>query len=121
MYYMQAIWAHFGTPSHLQHGFRSGRSCETQLVTNAQQKGSQIDIAVLDFSKAFVTVPHDGLLSKLKHYGIDKFGYGFIWKQSVVVDGKQSSLMDVISGVPQGTVLGPLDLILFSKIHYDIR
>ena len=36
------------------------------------KKGSQIDIAVLDFSKDFDTVPHDGLLSKLKHYGIDE-------------------------------------------------
>ena len=40
--------------------------------SNAQQKGSQIDIAVLDFSKAFGMVPHDGLLSKRKHYGIDE-------------------------------------------------
>ena len=52
----------------LQHGLRSGRSCETQLVTTFQdlaqmhnKKGSQIDIAVLDFSKAFDTVPHDAL------------------------------------------------------------
>ena len=63
----------------LQHGFRSGRSCETQLVTTFQdlaqmhnKKGSQIDIAVLGFSKVFDTVPHDGLLSKLKHYGMDE-------------------------------------------------
>ena len=51
----------------IQHGFRSGRSCETQLITTFQdiaemydKKGSQIGIAVLDFSKVFDTVPHDG-------------------------------------------------------------
>ena len=78
------------------------------------KKGSQIVIAVLDFSIAFDTVPHDGLLSKLKHYGIDDKIWLWIYnfqknrKQIVVVDGKQSSLIDVVSGVPQGTVLGAL-------------
>ena len=53
----------------LQHGFRSGRSCETQLITTFHdiasaynKKGSQIDIAVLDFSKAFDTVPHESMM-----------------------------------------------------------
>ena len=109
----------------LQHGFRSERSCETQLITTFQdiaetydKKGSQIDIAVLDFSKAFDTVPHDGLLSKLKHYGIDKHIWQWISnflkkpKQCVVVDGVSSGLVDVDSGVTQGTVLGPILFLL---------
>ena len=108
----------------LQHGFRSGRSCETQLVITFQdlaqmhnKKGSQIDIAVSDFSKAFDTVPHDGH-DKLKHYDIDEkillWIYNFLKnrKQSVVVDGKQSSLIDVVSSLPQGTLLGPLLFLL---------
>ena len=81
--------------------------------------GSQIVIAVLDFSKAFDIVPHDGLLSKLKHYGIDVKIWLWICnfllknrKQRVVVDGKQLRLIDVVSGVPQGTVLGPLLFLL---------
>ena len=74
----------------------------------------QIDIAVLDFSKAFDTVPHDRMLRKLEFYGIT--GPVLNWTaaflknrvQRVVVDGRQSRSATVDSGVPQGTVLGPL-------------
>ena len=62
-------------------------------------------------------VHHDGLLSKLKYYGI--YDNICLWinsffnrKQSVVVGGKQSSLINVVSGVPQDTVLGPLLFLL---------
>ena len=60
----------------LQHGFRDQRSCETQLlefiqdVTNNMQQGTQTDVCILDFSKAFDKVGHLRLLEKLKWYGI---------------------------------------------------
>ena len=79
----------------------------------------QIDIAILDFSKAFDTVPHERLLKKLMHYGID--GQTWTWiaaflrdhTQCVVVDGISSTSTSVDSGVPQGTVLGPLLFLLY--------
>ena len=73
---------------------------------------------ILDFSKAFDTVPHDRLLSKLDHYGIH--GPILDWigvflktrEQRVLVGGESSSPTSVDSGVPQGTVLGPLLFLL---------
>ena len=106
--------------TNLNHGFRSGYSCETQLITtiqdilSQQNLGQQIDIAILDFSKAFDTVPHNKLLQKLENYGID--GNINNWlrdfltnrQMQVVVDGAASDPATVDSGVPQGTVLGPI-------------
>ena len=104
----------------VQHGFRSKHSCESQLLITTDEfiqnfkSKTQTDVVVLDFSKAFDVVPHQRLLYKLDHYGIR--GTTLIWiqifltnrTQKVVVDGSSSESARVRSGVPQGTVLGPL-------------
>ena len=79
----------------------------------------QVDLILLDFSKAFDTVPHQCLLTKLEHYGIQGDIHGWInsWlsqrTQRVVVDGESSEFIRVMSGVPQGTILGPLMFLLY--------
>ena len=116
-----------------QHGFGSKRSCESQLLMTADDiskslySGKQVDMAILDFSKAFDKVSHKRLSLKLKYYGID--GNTSTWinpfftdrKQQVVVDNATSDTAMVTSGVPQGTVLGPtLFLIYINDIADDI-
>jgi hypothetical protein len=103
-----------------QHGFRSERSCETQLLSLTQElhqsleDKEQVDMVVLDFSKAFDKVPHKRLLTKLWNYGVKgpthKWIESFLSQrtQRVVVDGEASDWATVASGVPQGTVLGPI-------------
>ena len=106
--------------TNLNHGFRKGFSCETQLTITVDDlcrnldKGIQTDVAILDLSKAFDKVPHDKLLFKLDAYGIrgqlQDWIRSFLTKRNmrVIVEGSASSETTVDSGVPQGTVLGPL-------------
>ena len=117
------IMHHFDTTetlSDFQHGFRKFRSCEPQLLqtvndlANGLNNRQQIDSIILDFSKAFDKVCHRKLLIKLKHLGITGSLLARITDflrdrtQSVVVRGTFSEKIAVKSGVPQGTVLGPL-------------
>ena len=116
-----------------QHGFRRKHSCESQLIITTEElkrsidQKKQVDIIILDFSKAFDTVAHNKLISKLQNYGIQGKTNKWISKwlktrnQKVVIDGEMSESVPVISGVPQGTVLGPLMFLLYiNDINQDI-
>lgn len=117
-----------------QHGFRKGRSCLSQLVqhhyhiVSLLEANCDVDVIYLDFAKAFDKVDHALLLEKLRRIGI--CGKVHRWletfltnrTQTVRVTGSESEVEKVISGVPQGTVLGPvLFLIHVSDIDQEVK
>ena len=103
-----------------QHGFVPARSCTTQLLealdtwTSILDEGGGVDVVYMDYQKAFDSVPHRRLIMKLESMGVK--GKVLHWvkdfltnrRQKVIINGSSSDEAEVTSGIPQGSVLGPL-------------
>ena len=108
-----------------QSGFRPNHSCETALLQminkfhEAINNGQIIGMVMVDFRKAFDLVDHTLLLKKLRHYKISDetllwfSSYLLNRKQKVVINNIESTTENIVCGVPQGTILGPLLFLMF--------
>ena len=110
-------------PSH--HGFLQAKSCLTNVlcffeeITKCVDEGSPVDVTYLDFQKAFDKVPHQRIILKLKSHGMGNSIINWIelWlndrRERVVVGGGVSSWKPVLNGVPKGSVLVPIVLLVY--------
>jgi hypothetical protein len=126
--YLRQVWDKNYWLYEGQHGFRPGYSCESQVINVCQDtaysvdNGDRIDDVTIDFSKAFDLVPHGRLLTKIANSGVDSRVVVWIREfllgrtQGVRLGGHLSEEVRVTSGVPQGSVLGPLVPILHKTI-----
>ena len=111
--------------SNKQHGFRKGRSCLTYILKHIDDiiqsllNGNDHDVIYLDFAKAIDKVDHEILIHKLRQCGVQgkllKWIEQFLTnrKQFVTINGFHSMLALVLSGVPQGSVLGPIIFLVY--------
>ena len=121
-----------------QHGFTPRRSCVAQLLdtldcwTEILDNGGSIDAIYMDFRKAFDSVPHRRLLHKVRAHGVQ--GSVLDWidaflserKQRVYINGSQSQEGQVTSGIPQGSVLGPILFVIYindlpNEVESEVR